>query len=192
MDMASFFEIVYTAPISFYSIPFSVLLILVFLASFGLIAEGSFDLEVVDISEGLKLLLAHFHISRTPILIFLFFYSMYGTLSLVFIRELFDIDILTNVIAVLNIYFCAKLAGISCRPLNKFVFVEEKKTSYIGLTAEVSSAYVTSNGGFVNCYTEDSEHQIDVYLEGDAVINKGEKVLILRKDESRYLVERIS
>lgn len=190
MDTSSLLEIIYSSPISFYSVPFSVLIILVGLAATGLVADTSIDIDAIDVADGLKVLLAHFHISRVPIVIFLFFYSMYGTLSLVFVRETFNNETITMVLAIANVYLCAKASGLTIRPFIKYVALEEPKISYIGQEAIVGSSTVTKKGGFVDCDIDDTEHQLHAFVENDVVLKKGDKVVILRQDDEKYLVEK--
>lgn len=190
MDMSSFFEIIYSTPIAFYSIPFSVLFVLLFLAATGLMADTSIDIDAIEVSDGLKVFFAHFHVSKAPLIVFLFLFFMYGTLSLVFVKETFNNELLTISLAFANIYLCAKAAGLTIKPFLKYASQEEEVISYIGLEGVVSSATVSEKGGFINCDVNNDEHQLNAYTENDLVLNKGDKVLILRNDEDKFLVEK--
>ena len=188
MDISNFFEIIYSTPIAFYSIPFSVLFVLLFLATAGLITDTNIDLDAIEISGGLKLFFAHFHVSKAPVIVFLFLFFMYGTLSLVFVRETFNNELFTVLLAFANIYLCAKVAGLTIKPFLKYGSQKEEIISYIGLEGVVSSATVSENGGFINCDVNNDEHQLNAYTDNNLILNKGDRVLVLRKDEEKFLV----
>ncbi len=193
MDSIShFLDVFYSAPISFYSVPFTILFIIVALSVVGLHFDFNIDIESAEISEGLKVFLSHFNLSRVPIFMYLFTYTMLGSISLLILHDFIGGGLILNIIAVVNIYFAAKAASLLLTPLAPlFEANKEQIVEYVGLEAIVSSVNLDRHGGVILCEQGDAEHHLNAWVEGDDILDKGDRVLILYKEGNRFQVEKL-
>lgn len=188
----NFIDVFYSTPINFYSVPFTILFVIVALSIIGLHFDFNIDIEAADISEGIKVFLSHFNISRVPIFMYLFTYTMIGSVSLTILHDIIGSGLILNIVAFLNIYIAAKLASIVLVPLAPlFEANKEQTVNYVGLEAIVSSAKLDNQGGVISCEEGNSEHFLDAWVEGDDILDKGDRVLILYKEGNRYQVEKL-
>lgn len=203
-SIVNFFNVFYSSPIIYYSAPFTMFFILVFLSFVGLHLD--FDIDPSSMSEGLQGFLSHFNLTKIPLFLYLSIYSFIGAAILVILHEFlygfldedsFSPSIILNIAAIINIYLAAKLASIVLTPFVP-LFCQDvgKEVDYLGQEAIVSSFELNNKGGLIVCDYDGSEHQLNACVDGDVVLNKGDKVLILLKnvegERISYQVEKLN
>lgn len=187
--LMNFFQDFYSIPIAFYSIPFSVFLLLMFLSILGIsIGDGEMEFE----SGFLQSVFAHFGLVRVPVTLFLFFMFMFGSIILIILKDIVDNDLVLSISAVIVIYPSSYLSSKILRFISPIFFQEEQERNYIGATATVSSHIINAEKGYIDCIQDGLHSQLNAYTNGEEIL-KGTSVMILLYDEEtkKYLVEKI-
>lgn len=194
--LTNFLTLFYSAPIAFYSVPFTIFLILMSLSMFGLQLDFNMDGEVDFDSAFMKGFFTHFKVARIPFSLFLLLFFMFSSLLTVIFADLVTDNIIAVSVFMVAIIYPMLWAAIL--PLGYFDFIfdntkEIHKVDYIGATARVDSTKVTENSGFAIVFKNGTELEINIYSDkAENGLTKGDNVLVVYHDaeNDRYLVEK--